>query len=231
MGPEAVTRQPAFYGRTGSPVGDLITLLHLPYTVWHLSYVVMGAALAPTLDWWRLLGTVAAFAAGLGVGAHAIDEVHDRPLGTSLSDRALWAVGVGGLVTAAAIAVAGAFVISPWVLAWAAAGIVLTLAYSLEWSPLIHSDTGFALAWGAFPALVGYWAQTETLAWPAVLAALAATALSATQRSLSNTARQIRRHPDGRAVGDEELARWETPLRYLSVAVPLVALAILATHL
>ena len=29
--------QPAFYARTGAPWGDLFTLLHLPYTPWHLS--------------------------------------------------------------------------------------------------------------------------------------------------------------------------------------------------
>jgi hypothetical protein len=231
VGTEEVTRQPAFYGRTGSLIGDLLTVLHLPYTAWHLSYVVIGAGVAPTVDWWRLAGTLAAFASGLGVGAHAIDEVYDRPLGTSLSDATLWVLGLGGLIVAAGIGVAGAFVISPWILAWAGAGIALSLAYSLEWSPQIHSDAGFALAWGAFPVLVGYWAQAETLAAPALIAALAAAALSAAQRSLSTAARKIRRHPGGAPVDNDELAGWETPLRYLSLAVPLIALAILATHL
>jgi hypothetical protein len=224
-----VTVQPAFYGRTGTKAGDLATVLHLPYTLWHLSYIAMGAALAPQLDAVRLAGTLAAFVFGLGVGAHALDEVHDRPLGTALSPRALWALGVGGLVAATAVAAAGAVIISPWVLVWAAVGITLALAYSLEWSPLIHSDLGFALAWGAFPTLVGFWAQTEDMTWAPLAMAAAATALSAVQRSLSKSAKEIRRGP--RPGGAEELARWETPLRYLSVGVPLIALALLATHL
>jgi len=224
-----VTLQPAFYGRTGTKAGDLVTVLHLPYTVWHLSYVAIGAALAPRIDGVRLAGTLAAFVFGLGVGAHALDEVHDRPLGTALSARALWALGVGGLVVAAAVAGAGAVVISPWVMVWAAVGITLALAYSLELSPLIHSDLGFALAWGAFPTLVGFWAQTEAMTWAPLAMAAATTALSAVQRSLSKSAREIRRGPGPRATG--ELARWETPLRYLSVGVPLIALALLATHL
>lgn len=54
-------RQPAFYARPGSLRGDLIALLHPPYTAWHLSYVAVGAALAPTFDWIRLEGALAAF--------------------------------------------------------------------------------------------------------------------------------------------------------------------------
>lgn len=235
MGDETVSAlERAFYARRGSPAADVVTILHLPYTAWHLSYVVIGAALAPRLDWLRLAGTLVAFAAGLGVAAHALDEVHDRPLGTSLADRTLWALGMGGLAVAAGVAVAGAFVISPLVLMWAAAGVLLALSYSLEWSSLIHSDLGFGLAWGAFPLLVGYWAQAETLGIPALMGAAAATGLSLVQRSLSNSAKRLRRHPtpDLTPARRQELLRtWETPLRYLSITIPLLALVMALIHL
>ena len=117
-------RRPAFYAPTGSLTGDFVSLLHVPYTLWHLSYVPIGAALALELDWLILGGTLAAFAVGLGVGAHALDEVKSRPLGTRISDRALWAVGIGAMVVSLAIAVVGSFVVSPWVLLWAIAGIL-----------------------------------------------------------------------------------------------------------
>lgn len=226
--------QRAFYARRGSPVADVITILHLPYTAWHLSYVVIGAALSPQVDWLRLAGTLVAFAAGLGVAAHALDEVHDRPLATSLSDRTLWALGMGGLAVAVGVAVAGAVVISPWVLAWAAGGVLLTFAYSLEWSDLIHSDLGFGFAWGAFPLMVGYWAQTEAISVQALVAAALATAFSLVQRSLSSAAKKIRRRPDPAPDSDESqvlLATWEKPLRILSVAMPLLALTLLLTHM
>lgn len=233
MGTKEVTQpERAFYARRGSVTGDLLTILHLPYTAWHLSYVVIGAALASDLDWLRLAGTLVAFAAGLGVAAHALDEVHDRPLATNLSDRTLWALGVGGLIVAAGVAVAGAFVISPWVLAWAAGGVALTFAYALEWSDLIHSDLGFGLAWGAFPVLVGYWAQTEAVTGQALLAAGLATALSLVQRSLSSATKTIRRESVPMDPESERLlATWEKPLRILSVAVPLLALTLLASHI
>lgn len=224
---------PAFYARRGSATADVLTVLHVPYTIWHLSYVAIGAALSPTFDWWRLLGTVVAFTAGLGVGAHAFDELTGRPLATSLSRKALLLAGVGAMGVAALVAIVGAFVISPLVLAWAAVGILLACAYSLEWSSSIHSDLGFALAWGAFPVLVGYWAQAETLTAAGAGAAVAATLLSLVQRRLSKQATAIRRGPTPSDADSaaRRLSYLERPLRYLSAAMPLLAGLLLARHL
>ena len=148
------------------------------------------------VDWRILAGTLLAFFFGLGIGAHAFDEVHDRPLRTGLSDRALWVLGVGGLAAGGAMGVAGAFIISPWLLVWVAIGLVMAAGYGLEWSPLLHSDWGFGVAWGAFPVLVGYWAQTESLSIAVILVAAATTVLSRAQRELSTPARRIRRTDD-----------------------------------
>ena len=91
--PPITRERPAFYALGGGRVGDLVTLLHPPYTAWHLSYFALGAAVAPRLHVDRLLWGVAAFALAVGVAAHAFDELHDRPLGMSISDRALACVG------------------------------------------------------------------------------------------------------------------------------------------
>jgi hypothetical protein len=225
----------AFYARSGSVWRDFLTLLHPPYTLWHLSYLVLGAALAPNLDWVTLAGALLAFFFGLGIGAHALDEAHDRPLRTGLSDGMLWALGIGGVAIGAALGVVGAFVVDPLVLAWAAIGVFLAAGYALEWSSLLHSDWGFAVAWGAFPVLVGYWSQTLTLSWSALLMAVAATLLSRVQRELSTPARRLRRTDPVAEVSGwdraELLATWERPLRLLSLTVPVLAAALLATHL
>ncbi|MDP9495328.1 MAG: hypothetical protein M3P87_08815 [Actinomycetota bacterium] len=230
-----MTGPPAFYARPGSAWGDLVTLLHLPYTVWHLSYVAIGAGLAPDIDWTVLAGTLLAFFFGLGIGAHALDEVHDRPLRTGLRDATLWALGVGGLVVGGALGVVGAFIISPVLLVWVVVGLVLAAGYGLEWSALLHSNWGFGVAWGAFPVLVGFWAQTEALSLAVILMAAATTVLSRAQRELSTPARRIRRTDDPIEVSgwsrEELLSTWETALRLLSVAIPLLALGLLAGHL
>jgi hypothetical protein len=231
--------RPAFYARPGSRLGDLVTLLHLPYTMWHLSYVVIGAAISPRIDGPRLGGTLLAFAFGLGLGAHALDELQGRPLSTTLTPGTLRLLGWGGLAVGAALAVAGSFVISPVALAWGTVGVLLAAAYALEWSRLVHSTLGFAVAWGAFPVLVGHWAQTESISLAAVAVAAAATFLSLSQRALSTPAREVRRKViDASAViGDERwdrptlLATWERPLQLLATAHVLLAIGLILTHL
>jgi hypothetical protein len=235
--------QPAFYGRTGSLWGDLLTLLHPPYTAWHLSYVVYGAAMAPELDALRLGGTIAAFFLGTGIAAHALDEWHSRPLGTRLSEGTLVTLSIGGLAVSMAIALAGVFVISPWTLAWAAAGAFLAMGYTLEWHRLMHADLTFGLAWGGFPVLAGYWSQTEQFGLAALLIALAATLLSLAQRALSKSARYMRRNALDASVlvegangaerwpRDRLIATWEFPLKLLSAGAVTLAAGLLAMRL
>ena len=231
--------RPAFYARTGTRLGDLLTLLHLPYTMWHLSYVAIGAAMAPRIDGLRLAGTLLAFAFGLGVGAHALDELHDRPLSTGLSPRTLRILGWGGLGVAGVLAIAASLVISPVALVWGAGGVLLAAAYALEWSHRLHSTMGFAVAWGAFPVLVGYWAQTESLSPAVVVVSVSGTVISKSQRVLSTPARRVRRVVmDATAeIGEDRwdrstlLATWERPLRLLVLAHVLLAIGLLLTHL
>src|SRR3954454_5303079 len=92
--------RPAFYALRPGRWRDLVTILHPPYTAWHLSYVALGAAAAPVLHGGRLAAALAAFLLGVGVCAHALDELHGHPLGTELSSRVLVALAVGGLVGA-----------------------------------------------------------------------------------------------------------------------------------
>ena len=244
MGAETVSRaRPAYYAPVGSRSGDLVALVHLPYTMWHLAYVALAAGLAPTLNWLWLAGTVLAFFIGTGVGAHALDELKDRPLGTGLSDRTLLLLSAGALAAVIALAVAGAVIVSPWILAWAVVGVGLAAGYSLEWHGRLHSDWGFSAAWGGFPVAVGFWVQTETLSLPLVAVAVAATLLSLAQRLLSTPAKYVRRSTSGAAAvfeggkgrgewsRDELLATWERPLRLLSWAVVVLSMGLLSTHL
>jgi hypothetical protein len=148
-------------------------------------------------------------------------------------------LGWGGLAAGGAIGIVGSVVISPVALAWAAAGVLLAAAYALEWSRRVHSTIGFALAWGAFPVLVGYWAQTESLSLAVAVVAVAAAAFSMSQRALSTPARHVRRMvTDATAqVGEARwnrstlLATWEHPLQLLALAHVALAIGLLLTHL
>jgi hypothetical protein len=189
--------RPAFYALRPGGWRDALTLLHPPYTAWHLSYVAIGAAVAPQFLGYRLVWTLVAFFLGVGVAAHALDELHGRPLGTRASDRSLVAVAVVSLVGAAAIGVVGAVTISWWLLAFVCVGVILTVAYNLElFGGRMHSDGWFAFAWGAFPALTAFWAQAQEFRVEDLLVAGACFMLSAAQRRLSTPVRELRRRTE-----------------------------------
>jgi hypothetical protein len=189
--------RPAFYALAPGGWRDYVTLLHLPYTAWHLSYVAIGAALAPEPAGRRLLAALAAFGLALGVGAHALDELNGRPLNTRISDRALIALAAISIGGAGAIGVAAALSWTLWLLPFVVAGGSLVLAYNLElFGGFFHTDLWFGLAWGAFPLLTGYFVVAEKLTPEAGLAAIFALLSSLAQRELSTQVRKVRRRVD-----------------------------------
>jgi hypothetical protein len=188
-----VTR-PAFYALESGGWRDYITLLHPPYTAWHLSYVAIGAALAPHFEGRRLLAALAAFFLAMGIGAHALDEVTDRPLQTRIADRVLIALAAVSVGAAAAIGIAASLAWTLWLLPFVAAGAFLVVAYNLElFGGLFHTYLWFGFAWGAFPLLSAYLVMAEKLTLESLLAALFALLTSLVQRTLSTPVRNVRR--------------------------------------
>jgi len=205
VGPAGVTEPaPAFYALRGGGARDYVTLLHPPYTAWHLAYAVVGGCLAATVDWWVLGLTVLAFALAMGVGAHALDELNGRPLRTTIPSGVLVWLAVLSVAVAAVLGIAVALERTLWILPLVAIGAALVPVYNLELlGGRIHTDLGFGLAWGAFPLVTAYVAQTGAFRLETALAATWATLLSLAQRRLSHTARRLRRetaHVEGRLV-------------------------------
>ncbi|HSS60630.1 MAG TPA: hypothetical protein VLK30_04130 [Candidatus Limnocylindrales bacterium] len=187
---------PAFYAtRARGWRRDVWALLHPPYTAWHLSYVLIGAGIAPHLSLTRLMATLVAFLLAVGISAHALDELRGRPLRTEVPAPVLWVAAVIGLLGAVALGVAGVPIVGLGLLPFIAAGVLFVFAYNLELlGGRLHGDFWFALSWGAFPLLTAYFAQTGRLSIGAIAVAAAAYALSFGQRVLSTPARMLRRN-------------------------------------
>jgi hypothetical protein len=236
---------PAFYALRPGGWRDYVTLLHPPYTAWHLSYVVIGACVAPVVDGVALGASVLAFFLGVGLTAHALDEVNGRPLRTSIPGAVLWGIAAVGLVGAVVLGIAGAERVSWWLLVFVAFGAFIVLAYNLElFGGRLHTLFWFAFAWGAFPALTGYFAQAGTIRVEAVLVAAACFLLSVAQRRLSSPVRRLRRDvvavegemvlADGREVPVSDLTIRSAPeaaLRTIAVAMALLAAGLAVARL
>jgi hypothetical protein len=237
--------RPAFYALAPGGWRDWWTLLHPPYTLWHLSYVAIGAATAAEVDLYRLGMSLLGFFLGVGLAAHALDELRGRPLGTSISDRVLQGLAIVSLAGAAAVGVVGIVQVSAWLAVFIAAGAFLVVAYNLELlGGMFHSDLWFAVAWGGFPALTGAFAQDGRLEAADVLIAGACVAISAAQRVLSTPVRRLRRRVvtvegtmtlrDGTTepIGAEVIRTApEAALKLLALAMPLLATALVISRL
>jgi hypothetical protein len=237
--------RPAFYARGGSVGNDLLTLLHPPYTLWHLSYVVLGAVAAPRVHGDRVGAALLAFFLAVGVAAHAFDELHDRPLRTGLSSLTLAVTGSVALLGATGIGVAGIATVSITLAPFVLFGAAICLAYNLElFGGRFHSDAWFAITWGAFPALTGYWVNALSFTLAGGLITAACAGLSVFQRRLSTPARLLRRNTasvsgeqrlvDGTSIELSRsllLAPLDGALQAMSAAITLLAAGLLAARL
>jgi hypothetical protein len=231
--------RPAFYALAPGGWRDYVTLLHPPYTAWHLSYVVIGGCIASGVSWGRLGATVAA------IGAHALDELKGRPLQTRIPPRVLVGLAVASVAAACVIGVVVLVPFRPWLTALVPIGVFLVVAYNLElWGGRFHTGLWFALGWGAFPLVCGYAAVAGRIDGVAILGGAFAALVSAVQRVLSTPVRHVRRRVravrgevelhDGRTEQLDEaalMAPAETGLRLLAVAMVALAAALVAARL
>jgi hypothetical protein len=237
--------RPAFYALAPGGWRDYVTLLHPPYTLWHLSYVAIGAGLAPQLEARRLLVALAAFFLAVGIGAHALDELNGRPLRTQISNRALVVLAAGSIGGAVAFGVYASLAYTPWLAPLVAVGAFVVCAYNLElFRGAFHSDAWFALAWGSLPLLAAYLAVAERITVEALLGSSFAALLSLAQRHLSTQVRTMRRRVEAvhgtielvdgsrQAVTAKTLTEApEAALRALTLAVTALAAALLVLRL
>ena len=235
--------RPAWYALETGGWRDYVTLLHLPYTAWHLSYVVIGGCLAPVVAWGRLGAAVAAFALAVGIGAHALDELRGRPLRTSIPDGVLVALAAVSIAAACGIGVVGAIAFEPWlVLARPRRALPRRRVQpraprrALPLRSVVRPRLGRLPAWSAATPR-----SRATSASRRSLAAAFAVLLSLAQRALSNHVRFVRRRVaavdgelelrDGsreRLDADRLIAAEERGLRLLAAASVVLAAALVA---
>jgi hypothetical protein len=238
-------QRPAFYALRPGGWRDLVTILHPPYTAWHLTNVAFGAVAASQIHTDRFVATLAAFFLALGISAHSLDELNGRPLQTKLSDRALIGLAIVSLAGAIGIGIAGCFIVSATLAPFVVAGGFFVVAYNLElFGGRFHTDFWLAFAWAAFPALTSWWVNTLSFGSLKVdvagaLVAAGCFGLVSVQRRLSTPVRRLRRKTvsvtgeqrldDGTVIPltvQELSAPLDWSLRRLSLAIVVLAIGL-----
>ena len=224
-------------------------LLHWPYTLWHLSYAVIGASMATDLDWALLGWIVLAFFLGMGIAAHALDLLQGDPLKQGLNPKMLAVVAAVALVLASLIGALQIYWgnVPVWLLVAILVGVLLSAGYNLEW-PKFHGDWQFATWWAVFPFLVGYLAHGADFSPTVALMGVFLFITAFAQRVLSTRVRFLRRKTDNPYLAERYgdpvqvengdwgggkawlLAADEKALGWMSAGMVVLALALLASH-
>lgn len=214
-----------------------VGLLFLPYTGMVLAFTVIGAMLAETVAWDRVVATVVVYFFGLGIAAHALDALGSKqvkPWGHHFTTTQLWTVAIGSLVIAYAIGIYYIIRYAPllWVIAVLEGFFVF--AYNLEWfGGRFHTDGWFAFSWGVLPVLAGYILQTNQLSVAAVVVAGSMGLLSLVEISASRPYKALKR-----ALGSHEdhqeaaaMQQYEAILKSVSLGVITLGVGLAAFRL
>jgi hypothetical protein len=242
----------AWYARSGTRVRELYTIMHLPYTSMVLSYILIGAMFSPTIHLDRIVLTVAAYFLGLGISAHALNELHSANWTEALGKNELTVLFAAPLAGALAIGVYGIvqlFALSHSILPPSILTTVILVelfflfAYNTDsFNGRFHGDISFALSWAALPTLVSYYVNALTITPGAVLIAFAMAATAGIEINLSRWCKQLRRRSamselhfaDGthQEMNTFELvAKPEKALKLIVVVVDMIAISLIAYRL
>lgn len=206
-----------------------VGLLFLPYTGMVLAFTVIGAMLAPDVDWSRVGALLVVYFLALGIAAHALDALGrggSRPWGNYFTRPQLLALAGIALVMAYVIGIFYIVTAAPLLLPVAILEGFFLFAYNLEWfGGRYHTDFWFAFSWGALPVLAGYVLQTNAFTPEAIIVAAGAAALGAVEIKASRPYKLLRRTARD-DVARAHLRQYENILKAVSAAVLLLALGL-----
>ncbi len=238
----------AWYARSGSKVRELYTIMHLPYTSMVLSYTLIGAALAPSVYPSRVILTLVAYFLGLGLSAHALNELYARHWGAALSKSELQllfavpligAILIGLYATMTLYASSGTLFASLVLLLFIALETLFVFLYNADFSGgRFHSDLAFAFSWAALPTLIGYYVNAMTITAVAILMSIAMAATAGIEINLSRWCKDFRRRSPLTKIRfansteldlstTELIAKPEKSLKLIVVVVDLVAIGLI----
>lgn len=221
-----------WYQLEGSKFKELWTILHIPYTFMALSFLAIGFSISKPVNYTVLVGVLIAYFMGLGISAHAFDQLPG--MGSSyvnfLTEKELLSLGVVSLIISLGL---GTYFIINWQ-AWHMVWLMplqgfFAVAYPVAklFKGFFHTDFWFAVGFGFMPVVIGYYANTLTLSWIIIPFALVCFLISAIEITLSRYVRGQRKAITNK---EQEIAKYvakpEKALKLLCLVTYTLALAI-----
>ena len=185
-----------WYQLDGSKKAELITILHIPYTLMNISFLIIGFGIAGINNWDVFAWTVLAYFLGL-TASHAFDQLPG--MGSNyvkyLTPTDLMQIGVAAVSAAVMIGITWMVKLGAVHLLWIIplqTFFVVAYPYAKFTKGFFHNDVFFAFSFGFVPVMAGYYINTLTLNPEFIPWAVVAALISGIEITLSRYVRKWR---------------------------------------
>ncbi len=206
-----------------------IGMLFLPYTGMCISFTIIGSMLSESISWDRALSIFIIYFLGLGVSAHAADNLgskRNKPWGNFFSILELRLMVVIGLSVSYLLGIYYIITFVPLLLIIAIIEGFFLFAYNFElFNGFFHNNFWFAISGGSLPLLAGFVIQTNSISILSLIASIGAFLVAYIEIRISRKYKELKRKPHG--IVDYNTKKLEHSLKILSLIT--ISFAVLLT--
>ena len=196
-----------------------IGMLFLPYTGMCISFTIIGSMLSESIAWDRALSIFIIYFLGLGVSAHAADNLGSKkikPWGNFFSTFELRLMVMGGLSVSYFLGIYYIIIFVPLLSIIAIIEGFFLFAYNFElFNGFFHNNFWFAISWGSLPLLAGFVIQTNSISILSLIASIVAFLAAYIEIRISRKYKELKRKPSD--IVDYNIKKLEHSLKILSL--------------
>jgi hypothetical protein len=196
-----------------------IGMLFLPYTGMCISFTIIGSMLSESIAWDRALSIFIIYFLGLGVSAHAADNLGSKkikPWGNFFSTFELRLMVMGGLSVSYFLGIYYIIIFVPLLSIIAIIEGFFLFAYNFElFNGFFHNNFWFAISWGSLPLLAGFVIQTNSISILSLIASIVAFLAAYIEIRISRKYKELKRKPSD--IVDCNIKKLEHSLKILSL--------------
>jgi hypothetical protein len=196
-----------------------IGMLFLPYTGMCISFTIIGSMLSESIAWDRALSIFIIYFLGLGVSAHAADNLGSKkikPWGNFFSTFELRLMVMGGLSVSYLLGIYYIIIFVPLLSIIAIIEGFFLFAYNFElFNGFFHNNFWFAISWGSLPLLAGFVIQTNSISILSLIASIVAFLAAYIEIRISRKYKELKRKPSD--IVDCNIKKLEHSLKILSL--------------